>query len=196
MVVVGVLGSDDDGDKTKKKKKKNKAELVAPPRGLSISDSDIEKAAGALAAIDARVEDHWDRAWGASDSLPSLVRRRACIDKIDAVLAQYDTPERFATLDVNDLVSAFGFDGTQRQALREYREKTDAPPVLKAVEETQLERVTGEEWDAHMPLILAHRLGQPACRAMVKRQFDQLELALPRKKGRDAGLLSTLLGLD
>ena len=51
---------------------------------------------GALAAIDARVEDHWDRAWGASDSLPSLVRRRACIDKIDAVLAQYDTPERFA----------------------------------------------------------------------------------------------------
>lgn len=46
-----------------------------------------------------------------------------------------------------------------------------------------------------MPLILKHRLGQPECRGMVKEHFDRLELALPRK-GRDVGLLNTLLGLN
>jgi hypothetical protein len=156
----------------------------------------IDAKADAMAAIDARIEDHWDPAWGSSpEAFGSIALRRRYIGALDAILAQYGTVERFATLDVDDLVSRFGFGEAHRDRLQEYRNQTDEPPVLTGVGESQLERVSREEWDTHMPLILKRRLGQPACRSLVKQHFDRLELALPRKGG-DSGLLSTLLGLD
>ncbi len=188
----------DDGDQEERKQPAERVRL--PQRSAEPLPLSSQERIDAMAAIDARIEDHWDPAWGSSsvlDGFGSVQVRRRYIAAVDAVLARYDTAERFATLDVNDLVSDFGFESAHRDKLREYRNQTDEPPVITGVKESQLERVSREEWDKHMPLILKRRLGHPACRELVEAHFnDRLELALPRKGRGGSGLLGTLLGLD
>eukprot|EP01043_Picozoa_sp_COSAG02_P045497 COSAG02_NODE_4162_length_5685_cov_3.282492_1_plen_1276_part_00 len=188
----------DDGDQEERKQPAERVRL--PQRSAEPLPLSSQERIDAMAAIDARIEDHWDPAWGSSsvlDGFGSVQVRRRYIAAVDAVLARYDTAERFATLDVNDLVSEFGFESAHRDKLREYRNQTDEPPVITGVKESQLERVSMEEWDKHMPLILKRRLGHPACRELVEAHFnDRLELALPRKGRGGSGLLGTLLGLD